>query len=205
MNVLRAGVFNGGFMAFSQHDEARRFLAWWREKTFQECVRDVRNGVHFEQRWLDFVPSLTTDHRILRDPGLNVGHWNLPDRDIRAHNGRVTAKGVPCRVFRFSGYEPDRPRSVSKYNPRYTVASTGDAAQVFARYRALLMDAHYEETRRLPYAYEHFDNGVVIPERARRIYRRLGERARRFGDPFETAPAGSYYRWYKARRLWLPG
>src|SRR5262245_55996432 len=204
-NVLLAGVFNCGFVAFSACQEARTFLAWWKERTFRECTRDVANGLHFEQRWLDFAPSLMPRHRVLRDPGMNVGHWNLWDREIRLQNGSVTARGRPCRVFRFSGYDPERPEVVTRHGAPRAVESTGDAARVFSLYREMLAQAGYRETRRLPYAYGRFDNGVAVTDQARRTYRRLGSRARRFGNPFEAEPAGSYYRWLGARRAWRQG
>lgn len=195
LNVLRAGVFNGGFLAFSSHEEARRVLAWWKEKTSRGCFRAVEDGVHFEQRWLDFVPSFAPGFHILRDPGMNVAHWNLPERRICVGGGRVMADGMPCRVFRFSGYQPEAPHRVTRYNPKMTVESTGDAAEVFALYQSMLGSAGYHECRRWPYAYGFFDNGAPISDRARLTYHDLGDEASRFGDPFATAHEGSYFRW----------
>lgn len=199
INVLRSGVFNGGFIAFSNCVETRQFLAWWQGNTIRNCVLDVENGIHYEQRWLDFVPSFMPGYGVIRDPGINVGHWNLPDRQIRIIDGKVTARGVPCRVFRFSGYDPDVPERVTYHNQTYAVADTGDAAAVFSRYRRMLMEAGYETTRHLAYAYGRYDNGVVISDTAREVYRQLGEDAGRFGNPYQTASAHSYYRWLLER------
>jgi hypothetical protein len=195
LNVLRAGIFNGGFLAFSNRAEARQVLAWWKRKTRRGCFRAVEEGVHFEQRWLDFVPSLAPQCHILRDPGMNVGHWNLPERRIRVRDGRVTADGAPCRVFRFSGYQREFPQRVTQYNPHLTVESAGEAAEVFRRYQAGLDAAGYQETRQWPYAFGCFDNGVSIPETARRVYHDLNDEVRRFGDPFAAAHEGSFFRW----------
>lgn len=198
LKTLRAGVFNGGFLAFSNREESRRLLAWWKRKTRRGCFRAVDQGVHFEQRWLDFFPSFAPDAHILRDPGMNVGHWNLAERRIRVRQGRVTAGSAPCRVFRFSGYEPERPRMVTKYNPHLTVASTGEAAEVFHRYQTMLDAAGYREARQWPYAYGAYDNGVPIKERDRRIYHDLDGAAVQFGNSFTTARPGSFFRWLAA-------
>lgn len=40
-----------------------------------------------------------------------------------------------------------------------------------------------------------FDNGAAVSERARRLYRDMGEAVEEFGDPLKTAHANSYYRW----------
>ena len=195
VNVLRAGVFNGGVIAFSNHEESRQVLAWWKKKTSRGCFRAVEDGVHFEQRWLDFVPSFAPGYHILRDPGMNVGHWNLPERRIHIHNGHVMADGVPCRVFRFSGYQPEASHMVTQYNLQMTVESTGDAAEVFDLYQSMLVSAGYFECRRWPYAYGFFDNAASISDSARLTYHDLGNEVRRFGDPFSTTHEGSYYRW----------
>lgn len=195
LNVLRAGVYNGGFAAFNASAEARRVLAWWKRKTRRGCFREVEEGVHFEQRWLDFVPSLAPGHHILRDPGMNVGHWNLPERRIGVRNGTVTASGAPCRVFRFSGYQFEAPEMVTRYNPHMRVESAGEAAKVFERYQAMLAAAGHRDCQQLAYGYGEFDNGMPISDEARRTYHDLGEEAQRFGNPFAAGGEGSYYRW----------
>jgi hypothetical protein len=88
---------------------------------------------------------------------------------------------------------------VTKYNPHLTVASTGEAAEVFHRYQAMLEAAQYREAHQWPYAYGAYDNGVPIKERDRRIYHDLGAAAARFGDPFTTARPDSFFRSRAAR------
>jgi hypothetical protein len=200
VKVLLAGVFNGGVIGFARCEESRRFLAWWKEKTRRRCVHDVGSGIHFEQRWLDFLPTLMPGHGVVRDPGINVGHWNLPDRRLELRDGRFTACGVPLRVIRFSGYEPDRPERVTKHHEAFPVASTGVAARIFARYHDLLMQHGHRDARELPYAFSRFDDGAEIPEAMRRLYREQEEPARRFGNPFEASAAKSFRR-FAERRL----
>ncbi len=197
-NVLRAGVYNGGVIGFSRCEEAVRVLEWWKARTWRWCLLDVEQGLHYEQRWLDFVPSLAPRCGIVRDPGVNVGHWNLPERRIALDGGLVTACGAPCRIFRFSGYDPDRPDRITRYNRTATVEQAGAAvASVFAHYQALLEECGWRETRSLPYAWDFFDNGERIPPAVRHLYRDLGEEATRFGDPFRTAGEDTFYDWLR--------
>jgi len=197
-NVLRAGVFNGGVLGFSNCDEAMRVLAWWRQRTLEWCLLDVEEGLHYEQRWLDFVPSLAPASGIVRDPGINVGHWNLRERRIEVRGGRVTACGAPCRIFRFSGYDPELPERITRYSRRL-VAEAGAAAEVFGMYQRLLEECGWRETRGLRYAWDFFDNGDRIPHAARRLYREMGGEARRFGDPFRDTGGDSFYAWLRGR------
>jgi hypothetical protein len=199
-NVLRAGVFNGGVIGFAACKETDLVLEWWKQRVRRMCLLDPDAGLHYEQRWLDFVPSLAPGCGIVRDPGVNVGHWNLPERRIEVRGGRVTACGAPCRVFRFSGYEPERPERITKYNKTATVEEAGDAAEVFARYQRLLEECGWRETRGLAYAWDFFDNGERIRYQARRLYRAMGDEVRRFGDPFRTEGRETFYAWLRARR-----
>lgn len=200
INVLRAGVFNGGVVAFARCAPADAFLRWWGAKTREACVLAVEDGIHYEQRWLDFLPSFMPGYGVVRDPGVNVGHWNLREREVRVSGERVTAKGLPCRIFRFSGYDPDVPEAVTKYDTNSRVGDMGDAEAVFARYRALLIASGHEQARRQVYGFAAFDDGREIPPAARVILRRLGVRARRFGNPFETRSPASFHRWLLDRQ-----
>ena len=195
INVLRSGVFNGGFVAFADCPQAHEFLRWWEGRTHAHCYLDVERGVHYEQRWLDFLPSLMPGCHVLRNPGINIGHWNLPDRDITVREGRFYSDGEPCRVFRFSGYDPSRPELVTRYNEGYRVENTGSAAQIFRIYQQMLEQADHDRAQRLPYAWGHFDNGDPIEPYARRLYREMGAATDRFGNPFAAGTPSCFHRW----------
>lgn len=199
LNVLCAGVFNGGVVFVGSDETSRSFLSWWKQRTFYNCLRQIEDGLHFEQRWLDLAPSLVPGTRIIRDPGINVGHWNLEDRELEIQDGKLTAQGVPCRIFRFSGYEPEFPGRTSKYHPDQLVDATEARSWVFERYRNLLLEMGYHETKDWSYAYDRFDNGSVVNAGHRSLYRLQGEQARRFGDPLKTAGEQSFWKWMQTR------
>lgn len=195
LNILQAGVFNGGFLGVSNTPAAHEFLSWWQRRVYEHCRPAVDQGMHYDQRWLDLVPGFFDGVHVLRDPGCNVAYWNLGERDVRVAGGAVLAGDQPCRFFHFSGFTPDRPLFVSRYAPALTMADIGPAAGIFRRYCALLQAEGYRDSSAWPYAYGHFDNAVPIPDLVRDIYAELGEAADGFGDPFETAPQGSYFHW----------
>ncbi len=135
---------------------------------------------------------------ILRDPGDNVGHWNLPERRIEIRGDDVLADGAPCRLVRFSGYDPERPERATLHTTRLQTSALGDAGRLFDRYRRLLLEAGQRETSRWPYAWDAFDDGAPIPSVARELFADLGEAGDRFGDPFATAGPGSFRAWLDA-------
>jgi hypothetical protein len=57
-------------------------------------------------------PDLT---KISRHPGLNVGYWNLEQRQLTRTDGDFRIDGRPLVVFHFSGFDPANPWMLSKY------------------------------------------------------------------------------------------
>ena len=185
LNILQAGVYNGGFVGVSEHLSARRFLSWWADRLRTHCRHDVAHGMHYDQRWLDLVPSLFDDVHVVRDPGCNVAYWNLLEREPGS-----------TRFFHFSGFEPERPQVITRYSNRLAMeAIAPEAAALFARYAGRLRDAGYFDCRASPYAFGAFDNGVPIPDVARRLYLEVNGAPDRFGDPFAAGGSESYFRW----------
>jgi len=154
--ILQCGTFNGGFVGCANTPDARRFLDWWQDRMRAHCHYDPAAGLHFEQRWLDLASSYVERLAVARDLGLNVGHWNLPERAVTVEGERILTDGQLCRLFRFSGYEADHPEAATRYSTRLNMENLGPAAEVFRRYREELMSAGWEETSGWPYA---FDSG----------------------------------------------
>ena len=195
LNILQSGTFNIGLVGVAGTPSAHRFLAWWQDRVFTHCRHAVGEGMHYEQRWIDLAPALFDGVHILRDPAYNVGHWNLPERRIAVEGERVTVD-EPCRLFRFSGYNPDDPGRLTRaISRRLTADNAGPAVEVFDRYRNALERAGYHETKRWPYAYATFDNGVPIPDIARQIYLDQAAAGQRFGDPRCTTGSDSFFAW----------
>ena len=184
MLVLLAGAYNGGVLGLSDRPEARALLDWWRDRLELHCRHSVDEGLHYDQRWLDLVPAFFDDVHLVRDPALNVAHWNLPERE-----------DVDATLFHFSGYRPDHPETVTHYASRLAMADVPRHAPLFERYREAVIDAGWLETREWAYAYGAFDDGVPIPALARELYARVDPA--RFGDPFAAGP-GTF-------RAWLAG
>ncbi len=142
--LLFAGMYNGGFVGASNSPETRRFLAWWEERLRTHCLEDVRAGFHYDQRWLDMAPAFVADLHLLRDPGVNLAYWNLPDFDSTA----------PIRLFHFSGFNPAIPNQVTRHQPSLRVDQLGPVAHLFSRYVNLLNEAAWPQTIHRPWPWD---------------------------------------------------
>jgi glycosyltransferase involved in cell wall biosynthesis/lipopolysaccharide biosynthesis glycosyltransferase len=198
IDILLSGTYNLGFLGLARSEATRRLLTWWQERLYDRCVVAHDEGLFTDQRWMDLVPGFFDDAYVLREPGYNVAYWNLHSRRVSAERDRVRVNGKPAVFFHFSGLDPHAPLGISRHQNRFRLDELGDLAQIFDRYRKLLFAAGYEALKGQSYAFATFDNGVAIPDIARSLYRRLGSDALRFGDPFATAPVGSFFRWLNA-------
>lgn len=200
-DLLSAGVFNLGFVAVRRSPAALSFLDWWGARLHDGAYLDFEKGLFTDQKWMNLAPCFLDRLEILRHRGYNVAYWNLQERLPLAPSGDGwSVDGEPLRFIHFSGLNPDQPNLVSKHQNRFRLSDLGRAyRELVGAYLHALEAAGLEQTRRLAYRYSAFDDGTVIPERARRLFRDLGESRRRFGDPFRTG-AGSFLEWLRAPR-----
>jgi glycosyltransferase involved in cell wall biosynthesis len=181
--ILQAGSYNLGFLGIRNSLESRRFLRWWSDKLYHQCIVSFENNLFVDQRWVDMVPGLFQGVEIVRDPGYNIAYWNLHERSISLDNG-VCVNGQPLRFFHFSGFNPDKPSTISKYQDRYGMADIGEAHKLYDLYRRRLIESGWEDCKDWTYTHDFFENGVKVPAEARRYYWSLGPNVEHLGNPF---------------------
>lgn len=166
-SILKAGVYNLGFLTLGRRHP---ILAWWQERLRRHCLAYAVDETFVDQRWIDFVPGLW-NHTILRDVGFNVAYWNVDQRMV-AHDGDCyTVDGRPLRFFHFSGYSPDRPDELSRYQTRTTLRDHPTLARLCDDHAQRLVDAGYNEFRATPYRHGTTHAGTPIDVNARRAAR----------------------------------
>ena len=200
-DLLAAGVFNLGFVAVRRSPAALSFLDWWGARLHDGAYLDFEKGLFTDQKWMNLAPCFLDRLAVLRHRGYNVAYWNLQERSPLMPTGDGwSVDGEPLRFLHFSGLNPDQPNLVSKHQNRFRLTDLGRAyRELFANYLHALEAEGLERTRRLAYRFSAFDDGTVVPERARRLFRDLGESRRRFGNPFRTGP-GSFLEWLGSPR-----
>jgi glycosyltransferase involved in cell wall biosynthesis len=188
-DILQAGTYNLGFIGLRNTLESQRFLRWWADKLYHQCIVSFEHNLFVDQRWIDLIPGMFDRVQIIREPGYNAAYWNLHERTISTENNNsvecnVKVNGKPLYFFHFSGFNPDKPSVVSKYQNRFDMDNIGDTRKLYTRYRELLVENGWHETRLWNYGHDFFSNGVRIPASARRYYWSLGPDVPELGNPF---------------------
>ena len=171
-SILASGIYNLGFIGVGHNSGP--FLEFWMERLRRECIVDPGNMRHVDQRWIDFVPGMF-DCLILRDPTCNVAYWNLDHRDLRYNGAFYEVDGSPLKFFHFSGYSPDEPYLLSKYqtleNPRILLSERPVVRRICDEYGTLLISNGFEIHSREPYGLDRMANGIPLDATIREIYR----------------------------------
>ena len=185
IDIMRAGVYNLGFLGVRACPDADSILAWWARRLQYQCFNSQDTGIFVDQKFVDLIPGFSDKVRILRDPTLNVAYWNLQQRRLSFEDDTWKVDGRPLGFYHFSGFDPARMDQLSKH----TVAFRGNAisptlSQLLEQYAAQLHANNHATISSVPYAYGRFTSGTRIPLIVRKMFR---ERHIRWScDPFET-------------------
>jgi hypothetical protein len=187
--ILRAGVFNLGFIGINASDNAASFLSWWKSKLYNGCVVDVQNGYFVDQKFIDLAPVFFGNIFVEKDTGYNVAYWNLHSREISMDNGTWLCNGRPMYFFHFSGFNPER-SEISNYIPsdisRHHFSNRPDLGPLFNEYKELLVRNGHRTASTWPYSFAYFTTGEPIPRELRIEYRNRPSDWLLLGNPFNS-------------------
>lgn len=123
-HALNSGVFHSGFIGLKNTQNVSNFLKWWKNHTTQKGYIDLCKGMNADQYCLEITPTLFEKVKIVKHIGLNVGEWNLPEREISEINGKKLVNGVPLVSFNFKG---------SKYSTEYKKSLESREHKIFEK------------------------------------------------------------------------
>lgn len=185
---LWEGIFNLGFCAIRRTNAAEQILHWWNERLMTHCYADFFDGLHTDQKWMDYAPVFfRRDLEIVTNYGVNVAHWNLAERTITEADGQLFANNDSLVLFHFSGFD-FKGRLLSKHTAEELQEHylEGVLLRLANDYRERVMENGYAKFIKIPYAYAFFDNKKPVTSLHRRLYRVIS-RDRPMPSPFSSA------------------
>lgn len=202
-DILLSGAYNLGFIGLGAGKVTNELLDWWSERLESDCLNNPAEGYFVDQRWIDLAPSFWPNLFLLRETTYNIAYWNLPTRRLEIDGDDYNVDGAPLRFFHFSGYDPRRPRDLSKHQTRVKLTAHPELQKICDEYGRALNESGYEEAAKWPYGWDTTAAGLKIDRIARGMYRDgvdtgrfresifAEEGAREFGDYLtETVEGG---------------
>ncbi len=176
--LIQHGAYNAGCLGVKQTPGTLAFLDWWACLLETLCTFDPMNNVYVDQRWLDLAVSSSSAIGILRDPGFNIGYWNLHERALREQApDKWSSNGQPLKFLHFSGF--DRQHLTTK-----VPCSDPVAIRIANRYGTMLEASRDLEFRSFPYGWERYSNRDPIPLQHRDLILGNHLELQQVADPF---------------------
>jgi hypothetical protein len=193
-DLLRAGIYNLGFCAARNEPKIHELMAWWADRCRFDCRVDLAGGLFTDQRWMDLSPGFVDSLHVHRRPDLNLAYWNLEGRKLEGTRDGWLIDGEPLGFFHFSGFDPHRPKILSKHQNRVSVAPGSPLADLLADFAQAMLRNGHAETSVIPYAHDRFASGRPVSA----LMRRRAHRAARAGEAFATGLSDETEAWFDA-------
>jgi hypothetical protein len=152
--MLRAGVYNLGFLATARGENTDLLLRWWQHRLKEHCYYAPGSGIFVDQLWMTLAP-VYFDVYVEKHPGYNVCYWNHFERSLSLVNGRIVVNGTHDLVFyHYSSYSADTPsRVTARVKSRTaTFSERPDLKPVYDDYRNRLIANGYNTVKTLSYS-----------------------------------------------------
>lgn len=196
--VMKAGIYNLGFIAVDNSSDAIDFLHWWGRKLRFHCINQQDQGIFVDQKFVDLLPAFHNNVAILRNTNLNVAYWNLTQRNLEKTESGWLVDGKPLIFFHFSGINPKNPDRLSKYTEAFKDNLEFPIQAIIEHYISDLKKLGYAQEMKRAYGYGLFSNGLPITTIMRRCYRNLEY-------PGSDNPFDTFYQYLNKRsNLTLP-
>lgn len=154
-DILKAGVYNAGFLGLRNDSTTTDFLAWWKDRMVDQCYEKPKLGLTVDQNWLNLVPIYFSNVHIVRHPGFNVAYWNLHERKLSKKNEQYFVnEDSPLLFFHYSGYKIEHPDKVSKHQDRFDFKYSDVVKDLFGIYHEALIRNGHDKMKNLEFFYK---------------------------------------------------
>jgi GT2 family glycosyltransferase/glycosyltransferase involved in cell wall biosynthesis len=193
--ILLAGTSNLGFAAARATPEVEALLDWWATRLRNGSRLDPSRGMVYDQRWTDLMSGISVQVGRWHDPGVNAGYWRAAGSRFELHDGRPTVDGEPLRSFHFTGFDPDRPERLSKYDNRTSLRNEPALAQICAQFAERLQALGHEQCSHWPYEFATTAGGAPMSMLLRALWNRAHAAGAVQDSPFDERGEGELMDW----------
>ncbi len=117
LDILRTGLYNMGFTACRNNDNAKTILKWWKTRVLEFGYQNPDLAFPADQMWMNLTPVMFDKVGIISNKGYNFAYWNVHERSLSEINGKFFVnEKLPLVYVHFADYNPHKPETFS--NPR---------------------------------------------------------------------------------------
>ena len=149
LDVLRAGVFNFGYVGWNpSFASGWPLVRWWQRRLHKDCRIALAEGVFVDQSWGVMFCS-SPDTGIFHDAAHNAAYWNMHEREIGQKGSHFTCNGRQLQFYHFSGYNPRSPDKLSLHQDRHELRGLRALRALCHWYADSLFAAGFEHWREI--------------------------------------------------------
>ena len=183
---LWEGIFNLGFCAIRRSNAGNFILEWWNDRLQSNCYADHIDGLHTDQKWMDYAPVyFKEDLKIVDHPGVNVAHWNLAERGISRSGDTLLCNTRRLIFFHFSGFDLSNKSLTRHVDIADQLYFHGLVKEMAISYREKLESNFYQKYIGYSYKYNYFLDGSPVTKFQRRLFRVYCDDGKYLGNPFD--------------------
>ncbi len=172
-DFLNSGLYNAGFFALKRSPVSKRFLDWWKDRVSREGYVRFDMGMFLDQLWLNLVPLFFPETVVSKNLGLNVGYWNLHERQISSTDGSYWVNtSTPLCFFHFSGFRLEAPELISTHQDRWSFESRKDIVSLYKGYEAAVKKHGYDDVAGLKSVFDKKYRAVSAFSKVRNLAKR---------------------------------
>ncbi|MEB3227917.1 MAG: glycosyltransferase [Synechocystis sp.] len=175
IDIMKAGIYNLGFIATSNHPEVYDFLHWWSRRLRFQCINRQDQGIFVDQKFIDLLPAFSDKVRILRETTLNIAYWNLDQRNLTYDDQKQQwlVDNQPLCFFHFSGINPKNRNRLSKHTSRFKSHLGQPLQKLIDHYIEQYQNVVSQGVYNTKYHYNYFNGNIKITALMRHYYREL--------------------------------
>lgn len=100
------GMYQAGLIGFKNEPNSLMILEWWKRKCMARCSEryDSSSNSWGDQKYLDLIPNLFENIKIIENIGINVAPWNLimnNHHKVKVNNGKVYIDDTNLIAYHF--------------------------------------------------------------------------------------------------------
>lgn len=141
VEFVMSGHINGGVVYFKKSTASMEALDWLIKHIPFYWFVAPQYGLYADQHWLSFFPYyFNAATHVSRDPGLNVGYFNLHERRLSEDGNTIMVNGRPGALFHFSGFSvPSLGRLTRHTNRKFDKVTEGVLKKLISEYEGAFL------------------------------------------------------------------